>query len=129
MDLRNHGDSPRSPDNGYEAMAGDLAEAIAALGGRADVLGHSMGGKAAMVLALTDPERVGRLVVADIAPVAYGHSQLELRARHAGAGPRGPVARRSDADAALARRVPDPGVRAFLLQSLAIAPTAGRPGS
>ena len=78
VDLRNHGDSPRSPDNGYEAMAGDLAETIAALGGRADVLGHSMGGKAAMVLALTDPERVGRLVVADIAPVAYGHSQLEL---------------------------------------------------
>ena len=56
--MRNHGDSPRSPDHGYAAMAGDLAETIDALGGRADVLGHSMGGKAAMVLALTEPGRV-----------------------------------------------------------------------
>ena len=46
-------------------------------GGRADVLGHSMGGKAAMVLALTEPERVDRLIVADMAPVAYGHSQID----------------------------------------------------
>ena len=53
--MRNHGDSPRSPEHGYAAMAADLAETIAGAGGRADVLGHSMGGKAAMVLALTAP--------------------------------------------------------------------------
>ena len=41
-----------------------------------DVLGHSMGGKAAMVLALARPDLVRRLVVADIAPVAYGHTQM-----------------------------------------------------
>jgi pimeloyl-ACP methyl ester carboxylesterase len=127
VDMRNHGDSPRSPDHGYSAMAGDLAETIAAQGGpgggRADVLGHSMGGKAAMMLALTEPDRVRRLIVADMAPVAYGHSQMPyVRAMQAVdlAG----VTRRADADAALAAEVPEPALRAFLLQSLAV--EAGR---
>ena len=119
VDLRNHGDSPRSPDQGYAAMAGDLAETIAAHGGRADVLGHSMGGKAAMVLALSEPDRVRRLIVADIAPVAYAHSQLDY-VRAMQAVDLAVVGRRSDADAALAARVPEPALRAFLLQSLAI---------
>jgi esterase len=119
VDMRNHGDSPRSPDNGYEAMAADLAETIAAHGGRADVLGHSMGGKAAMVLALTDPDRVRRLVIADIAPAVYGHTQADT-VRAMQAIDLAAVTRRSDADAALADRLPDRGLRAFLLQSLAI---------
>lgn len=117
VDMRNHGDSPRSADHGYEAMAGDLAEVIDALGGRADVLGHSMGGKAAMVLALTAPERVRRLAVADIAPVPYQHSQLPyVRAMQAAdlAG----VARRSEAAERLAPHVADPTLRSFFLQSL-----------
>ena len=76
VDMRNHGESPRSPEHGYAALAGDLAETIAGHGGRADVLGHSMGGKAAMVLALTAPAAVRRLIVADMAPVAYAHSQI-----------------------------------------------------
>ena len=54
-DLRNHGDSPQDPDHSYAAMAGDLAELIGILGGRADLVGHSMGGKASMALALTRP--------------------------------------------------------------------------
>jgi pimeloyl-ACP methyl ester carboxylesterase len=75
VDMRNHGDSPHDPDHSYAALAGDLAELIAAQGGRADVLGHSMGGKAAMMLALTRPELVRRLVVLDIAPYAYHHRE------------------------------------------------------
>ncbi|QEE34908.1 alpha/beta fold hydrolase [Octadecabacter sp. SW4] len=71
-DMRNHGESPRYPTQSYADMAGDLA---ALLDTPADVLGHSMGGKAAMVMALAHPEKVRKLVVADIAPVAYGHSQ------------------------------------------------------
>ena len=63
--------------------AADLAEVIAAHGGQADVLGHSMGGKAAMALALTHPRAVRRLIVADIAPVAYGHTQQHLGRRDA----------------------------------------------
>ena len=119
VDLRNHGDSPRSPEHGYPALAADLAETIAAHGGRADVLGHSMGGKAAMALALSEPARLRRLIVADIAPVAYAHSQIAyvhaMQALDLAA-----VSRRSQADAALAATVPDPAVRGFLLQSLAI---------
>ncbi|WP_273687190.1 alpha/beta fold hydrolase [Ketogulonicigenium vulgare] len=77
VDMRNHGSSPWYPDHNYFAMAQDLAQVIEdKLGSRADVIGHSMGGKAAMMLALTRPELVDRLVVADIAPVTYGHSHI-----------------------------------------------------
>jgi pimeloyl-ACP methyl ester carboxylesterase len=122
LDMRNHGDSPKSPDHGYAAMAGDLAAAIAAIGREADLLGHSMGGKAAMVLALTDPARVRRLVVADMAPVAYAHSQMEY-VRAMQAVDLATVARRADADRALAAAVPEPGLRGFFLQSLALGPS------
>ncbi len=122
VDMRNHGESFRDPVHSYEAMAADLAATIAAeAGGRADVLGHSMGGKAAMTLALTAPERVDRLIVADIAPVRYGHSQIGY-VRAMEALDLSGVSRRSDADAALAASVPEPGVRAFLIQSLALTP-------
>jgi len=111
-DLRNHGDSPWTESHGYDDLARDLAPLA---GG--DVLGHSMGGKAAMVLALTRPERVARLVVADIAPVAYSHSQTPLI--HAMRDvDLSRVETRGDADRQLAHAVEDPGVRAFLLQSL-----------
>lgn len=116
-DMRNHGDSRWDDDHSYDALAGDLAQVIAAQGGQADVVGHSMGGKAAMWLALTRPALVRRLVVLDIAPIAYGHSQTDLidamEATDFSA-----CRTRSAADAALAARVDDPGVRAFLLQSL-----------
>ncbi|GMG82288.1 alpha/beta fold hydrolase [Paralimibaculum aggregatum] len=120
VDMRNHGRSPWSDEMDYPAMAGDLAAAIERhCGGRAAVLGHSMGGKAAMMLALTRPELVDRLVVADIAPVTYPHSHggyvaamqaLDLSA----------IARRADADPLLAPAVPEPGLRGFLLQNLVV---------
>lgn len=116
-DMRNHGESPWSDSHGYPDLAGDLAEVIDANGGRADVLGHSMGGKAAMVLALTRPEKVARLIVADIAPVAYGHSQQAyidaMRAVDLSA-----ITRRSEAAAQLARAVPEPTLQAFFTQAL-----------
>jgi pimeloyl-ACP methyl ester carboxylesterase len=117
VDMRNHGGSFHSTDHSYAAMAGDLARVIAAEGGPMDVLGHSMGGKAAMQLALTAGELVGRLVVADIAPVAYGHDQTgHVRAMQAldltG------IATRAEADRRLALTTPDPALRAFFLQSL-----------
>src|SRR5690606_10870717 len=61
----------------YPAMAGDLAEVIANLGGKVDLLGHSMGGKTAMQLALTKGALIRRLIVADIAPVRYNHDQTQ----------------------------------------------------
>jgi pimeloyl-ACP methyl ester carboxylesterase len=123
VDMRNHGDSPWFAEHSYAAMAADLSEVIAAEGGRADLLGHSMGGKAAMVLALTEPARVGRLIVADIAPVAYAHSQMEYVRAMQAVDLRG-VTRRSEADPLLAGTVPEPALRAFLLQSLSV--EAGR---
>ena len=117
VDMRNHGDSPWSADHGYGDLAQDLAEVIAAAGGRADVLGHSMGGKAAMRLALDRPAAVRRLIVLDIAPVAYGHTQMPLVAAMRGLDLTG-LDTRAEADRRLAPAVPDPAVRAFLLQSL-----------
>ena len=117
VDMRNHGDSPWSERHDYAAMAGDLAEVIATLPGPVDLLGHSMGGKAAMVLALTRPGLVRRLVVADIAPVAYGHSQQPYIDAMRGLDLTG-LSGRGAADRRLAAAVPEPGVRAFLLASL-----------
>ncbi|WP_102109453.1 alpha/beta fold hydrolase [Oceaniglobus roseus] len=120
VDMRNHGGSFRSDTHGYPEMAGDLAEVLETLDVPADVLGHSMGGKAAMVLALTRPGLVRRLIVADIAPVAYRHTQLPLVEAMRGLDLTG-ITRRSEADARLAETVEDRGVRAFLLQSLDVA--------
>ncbi len=117
VDMRNHGESPWEAEHSYAAMAGDLAEVIEELGGRADVLGHSMGGKAAMMLALTAPQLVDRLIVADVAPVAYDRSQIgyveAMRATELSN-----VSRRADAEARLAVHVEDPALRAFFLQSI-----------
>jgi len=118
VDMRNHGDSPWQYGQSYPAMADDLAEVIESLVGPMAVFGHSMGGKAAMVLALTRPELVAALVVGDIAPVAYGHSHL-AHVRAMQAVDLAAIASRRDADALLA--VEDAGVRAFLLQSLDLA--------
>ncbi|MFN3281797.1 MAG: alpha/beta fold hydrolase, partial [Tabrizicola sp.] len=118
VDMRNHGESPRFPTQGYPEMAEDLAEVIESLGSQpVDLLGHSMGGKAAMQLALTRPELIRRLVVADIAPVAYAHDQTR-NARAMAEIDLSRIATRAEADAALSARIDDPALRAFFLQSL-----------
>ena len=76
VDMRNHAHSFWDDSHSYENLAADLAQVIEHIGGPVDVLGHSMGGKAAMVLAATRPELVNKLVSADIAPVAYSHTQM-----------------------------------------------------
>ena len=119
MDLRNHGASPRAGAMDYPAMAGDVAETMEAAGAApAALLGHSMGGKTAMALALARPELVSRLLVADIAPVPYPPRQARI-ANAMRAVPLRPGLTRRDADAALlAEGVQDPATRAFLLQNL-----------
>jgi len=117
-DLRNHGASPRADDMGYAAMAGDVAATLDAAGiARAAVLGHSMGGKVAMALALAHPDRVERLVVADIAPVRYRPALRGYVTAMQGIPLRAGLTRR-EADAALAATIPEAGIRAFLLQNL-----------
>lgn len=114
-DLRNHGASPWSDIMTYAAMAEDLREFLAPLGSAA-VIGHSMGGKAAMMLAVTRPELVARLAVVDIAPAPYGHSHMgfieAMRAADLSSG------RRAAVEAQLRQAVPEAPVRQFLLQNL-----------
>ena len=118
LDLRNHGASPHDPAMTYDFMAADVLETLAARDALpAAGVGHSMGGKTAMRLALLHPEAVSRLVVADIAPVPYSHANRALIATLR-ALPLTPGLTRRQADAALAANVEDAGLRGFLLQNL-----------
>jgi esterase len=122
VDLRNHGDSPHTDTMSYPEMADDVRALMDDQGlDAAVVLGHSMGGKTAMRLALESPERVARLMVVDIVPtpsredhgpVIDAMTALDLAA----------VGSRGDADSRLAAALPDPGLRQFLLQNLRSGP-------
>ncbi|MGI9390043.1 MAG: alpha/beta fold hydrolase [Boseongicola sp.] len=113
-DMRNHGDSPWFDTHTYDEMAADLAKLSP---GQSDVLGHSMGGKASMMMALLFPDRVRKLVVADIAPVGYRHTQMSMIDAMQTLD-LSLVETRSDADHQMQSVVSAPGIRAFLLQSL-----------
>ena len=118
LDLRNHGASPHGADTRYATLATDVIETLEHLSALpAVVLGHSMGGKTAMQLALNQPDAVKRLIVADIAPVIYPPHHAEV-AKAMAAIPLTPGMTRAGADAALAPAVPDTAMRAFLLQNL-----------
>lgn len=120
VDLRNHGRSPQHAEMTYPLMARDVEELMDALGlERAAVVGHSMGGKAAMVLSLTHPQRVDRLAVVDIAPVRYTHTHAPLIAAMQGLD-LSVLRSRADADRLLRDAVPDTATRLFLLQNLAL---------
>lgn len=116
LDMRNHGDSPFEETHSYPDLARDLAEVITPLT-RADLLGHSMGGKAAMTLALTQPELIRRLIVADIAPVAYDHSQIDKIDAMEGVDLT-TITRRSEANDYLISQGISPGYAGFFTQSL-----------
>lgn len=118
LDLRNHGASPWSDVMDYPAMAADVL-AFADRHGvdRFHLLGHSMGGKVAMAVALNAPERVSSTIVADIAPVPYAHDFEELIGALRGLD-LAEVDRRATADEALASLIENNGVRQFLLQNL-----------
>ncbi len=117
-DLRNHGRSPHASRMRYEDMAEDMDELLSRVdAASADFVGHSMGGKAAMVLALTRPHRVRRLAVVDIAPIAYSHGYLPL-IRALRSLDLSKLRSRGEADQALAASVPDAATRMFVLQNL-----------
>ena len=117
-DLRNHGRSFHDDAVGYGAQSGDVVDLLDALDiDKATLIGHSMGGKVAMFLALHLPDMVDKLVVADMSPRAYTQSfgtilsamqQIDLKA----------LQNRSEADAFLAHYIDASGVRAYLLQNL-----------
>ena len=117
VDMRNHGQSPRAPTHSYPDLADDLAQVINHLNVPVDVCGHSMGGKAAMVLALQNPTLLRRLIVADIAPVAYGHTQ-QMFIDAMRAVDLTTLSRRSDAESQLAEAGVERALQSFFTQSL-----------
>ena len=125
VDLRNHGLSPWTVRHRYSDMAEDIAEVISAHKAPMDVMGHSMGGKAAMMLALTRPELVHRLVIADIAPVNYGHDQIQY-IQNMRKVDLSQVKKRSDVTRQLAKHISDPLLHSFFTQSLDITASAWR---
>ncbi len=126
LDLRGHGRSPHAHPIDYPTMAADVLAFMDAHDiHRAHVLGHSMGGKVAMELALTAPKRVDRLVVVDIAPRAYDlHHRTILDALQA-IEPSHYESRRA-IDEALAAYVPEAPIRQFLLKNLQYDPATQR---
>ena len=126
VDLRNHGRSPHARGMAYPALAADVLAYLDGHGlDRAGLVGHSMGGKAAMTAALLAPRRVRWLVVADIVP-ARSPSDHRPILEALRAMPIESLASRAAADTALARSVPGLGLRQFLLQNLVFDATGTR---
>lgn len=118
LDLRNHGRSFHSDDFSYELMVQDVYDYCNANNlTNIDIIGHSMGGKVAMLLATTYPDLIHKLIVADIGPKYYApHHQDILAGLNAVDFTQKPS--RNEVDALLASHIPDFGTRQFLLKSL-----------
>nr|WP_315157906.1 alpha/beta fold hydrolase [uncultured Flavobacterium sp.] len=118
LDLRNHGRSFHSDDFSYELMVQDVYEYCKENSlTNIDIIGHSMGGKVAMLLATTYPDLIHKLIVADIGPKYYApHHQDILAGLNAVDFTQKPS--RNEVDALLTNHIPDFGTRQFLLKSL-----------
>ncbi len=124
LDLPNHGTATWTETMDYPFLAETVSNFIRTeIGPRTTVLGHSMGGKVAMTLALTHPEQVERLIVGDIAPVRYTHT-LAPYIKAMRAVVLSQAENRKAVERALEPSIPDPRIRAFLLQNL-----EGSPGT
>jgi len=119
LDQRNHGLSPHSTEFNYEVLSADLAEFMAAHGlGKVILIGHSMGGKTAMLFALRHPQQLSKLVVVDIAPKAYNRPYFKLFLNALSAIPLQNMSSRREIDAHLSKVVPQAAIRGFLLKNL-----------
>lgn len=119
LDLRNHGRSPQSPEMTYSLMADDVLEYMDDQNlQKVILLGHSMGGKVAMTLALKAPQRVSALVVIDIAPVTYRHHNHHDILDGLSSINLPKLQSRSEAEIQLSEYVPEKPVRQFLLKNL-----------
>lgn len=118
VDLRNHGTSGHATTMSYPEMAEDVIALARQLSiEKFNIVGHSMGGKTAMVMSLLYPENINKLIVIDIAPVSYPTNHEELiEAMLSLAVDK--IENRNHADVLLSAEVPDPNLRQFLLQNL-----------
>jgi esterase len=118
IDVRNHGYSFHKNSMSYSELAQDVIDLLNHLNiTKTAILGHSMGGKIAMQIALEYSERISKLIVADIAPVTYpNHHQQIIEGLKA--IDLSKVHNRKDADSQLAAYVENVGVRQFLLRNL-----------
>ena len=118
VDLRNHGLSPHASDFDYGIMADDLIGFIRDMNsGPVILIGHSMGGKVAMLVSVREPGLVSKLIVVDMVPKSYTpHHDHILEGMLS--MPLDRFTNRQEADAWLAGHVPDAGVRQFLLKNL-----------
>lgn len=129
VDLPNHGRSPWTGSVDYVEVADQVADFVRTTydDGPVHLVGHSMGGKVAMVLALRHPDLLERLVVVDIAPATSGGSgEFEHLLTSLTSVDLGSLERRGDADALLAEAIPDERTRGFLLQNLRSTPDGFR---
>ena len=127
VDLRNHGRSAHSDEFSYPIMAQDIRELMDELILRqAHIVGHSMGGKVAMQLALTTPEYVDKLVITDIAPKTYaGHHGEVFKAMFA-IDPSA-LQSRQEAEEILKTHLPnDPATQQFILKNLVLDRETGK---
>ena len=117
VDMRNHGRSFWHRLHTYHDLAEDLKNIIDEFTGCADLIGHSMGGKAAMTLSLKHPNSVDKLIIVDISPITYFHDQSQnIRAMELIDLTK--IENRRDADLQLSRHINDPVLRAFFIQSI-----------
>lgn len=122
VDLRNHGLSPHRDEMNYSLMAADIAEFLEARKlPRANVLGHSLGGKVAMQFALATPERVEKLIVVDMTPRACPPDHIPIFKALLALDLKQFESRRQIEDA-LAPEIPGLTLRRFLLKNLAHEP-------
>ena len=122
LDLRNHGQSPHSERMDYPSMARDLVEFIEQTIAAneyhcVDIIAHSMGGKAALWLALIRPDLINKLIIVDIAPIVYQHEFDEVL-QGFDAVPLEMIKSRREADNWLSHSIKDAALRQFLLQNL-----------
>ncbi|MDO6445892.1 alpha/beta fold hydrolase [Colwellia sp. 1_MG-2023] len=118
LDVRNHGFSFHENNMAYPDLAQDVIDTLAHLNiDSTHILGHSMGGKIAMQVALDFPDKINKLIVADISPVEYPqhHNQIISGLQSIDLST---ITNRKQADEQLAQYVEDIGVRQFLLRNL-----------